>query len=83
MCRRRKPAKLLKLELHVYFQNNDFVKVLQEDRAEALKRAEEWKQKHDRTVIQCADEQRVNLELIDLLRSHGIRYRPSADMRTW
>lgn len=71
------------IKLKVYLQNNDYVRRLEADREESIKRAEEWNRKYDRLVVRCADEQRVNLELIDLLRSHGIRYRPFVDMRTW
>lgn len=70
-------------KLNVFFQNNDYVHQLEQDRAEAEKRAEEWKRRCERLVIRVADEQRVNLELIELLKVHGVKYRPTSDMRTW
>ena len=71
------------IKLNVYFQNNDYVRQLEQDRAEAEKRAEEWKLRCDRLIIRVADEQRINLQLIDLLQAHGIKYRFTSDMRTW
>ena len=70
-------------KLNVFVQNNDYVRQLEQERALAEERAKEWKNKHDRLVVRCADEQRVNLELMDLLKAHGIRYKLSSDMRTW
>ena len=71
------------IKLNVFFQNNDYVRQLEQDRAEAEKRAEEWKQRCQRLIERVADEQRVNLKLIDLLQAHGIKYRTTSDMRTW
>lgn len=74
---------MYELKLNVYLQNNDYVKQLESERDEAIKRAEELEQKNSRLIIDLSYEQRVNLELVDLLRSKGIRYRESADIRNW
>ena len=74
---------MYELTLNVYLQNNDHVKQLEKERDEAIKRAEELKQKNDRLIMDMAHEQVVNLELVDLLKAHGVKFRKSADMRTW
>ena len=69
--------------LNVFVQNNDYVRQLEAEMEDFKRRAEEWEQRYRRIAAKCADEQRLNLELISTLQVHGIRFRPSADIRTW
>lgn len=69
--------------VNVYLQNNDFVRQLEAERDEALRQVASCVLRMGDLERRLVDEQHVNLQLIDLLRNHGIRYRPSADMRTW
>ena len=69
--------------LNVFFQNNDYVKQLEAERDAALKRAADAVRRASELETRCVDEKQVNIQLIDLLHANGIRYRPSADMRTW
>lgn len=71
------------LTVHVVLTVEEHVKDLERQTAEANARVDEYKKKMRRYEVIAADEQRVNLELIDTLRANDIRYRPSADMSTW
>ena len=71
------------LNIHVFLTVEEHVKDLERQTAEAIARADEYKKKMQRYEMIATDEQRVNLELIDTLRANGLRYRQSADMRTW
>lgn len=71
------------LDLNVYFQNNDYVKKLQAEIVAADGRAEEWKQKYKALQEHYCDVQRVNIEMSDILRYHGIKFREGLDERTW
>ena len=69
--------------LNVFFQNNDYVKRLEQERDLAQEQSEAMRVRLRRLELECTNEKHVNMELIDKLRDHGIRYRPSADMRKW
>lgn len=71
------------LTVHVVLTVEDHVKDLEQQAAEANARAEQYKKMMQRYEQIATDEQHVNLELIDTLKANGLRYRPSADMRTW
>ena len=71
------------LNIHVFLTVEQRVQELERQTAEAVANAAEYKKKMQRYEMIATDEQRVNIELIDALKANGIRYRPSADMRTW
>ena len=71
------------LTVHVFLTVEEHVQSLERQTAEANARADEYKKMMRRYEQIATDEQRVNLELIDTLKANDIRYRPSADMRTW
>lgn len=71
------------LNIHVFLTVEQRVQELERQTAEAVANAAEYKKKMQRYEMIACDEQRVNIELIDALKANGIRYRPSADMRTW
>ena len=73
-----KPIKLI-----VEYQNNDYTKELERELAELKNEFGKLRQEVRRIEGKYADEMHVNLELTDLLRQHGIRFRQSADMRNW
>ncbi|NCB74181.1 MAG: hypothetical protein EOM51_05495 [Clostridia bacterium] len=69
--------------LNVFLQNNDYVRRLEADRDEALRREAEWRIKCKQAQDRLADAQHVNLELIDTLQLNGFKFRRTADMRNW
>jgi hypothetical protein len=71
------------LEVNVYLQNNDHVRELEallEDsrRQEAISRAN-----CKAAETRLADALHINMELIDMLKAYGFKYRRNADMRSW
>lgn len=70
-------------EVNVYVQNNDTVRML-EAQLEDARRSESLMRLRCAMVEQrLADAQHVNMELTDLLKSYGFKYRRTADMRSW
>lgn len=69
--------------LNVFMQNSDYVKQLEQERDEAIQRAAELKVKYQAISRKCTDEQYVNIELIDICKANGYRFRPGLDMRNW
>lgn len=71
------------LEVNVYLQNNDHVRMLEALLEDSRKQEEVWHNRCRIAEMRLADEQHINLELIDLLKAYGFKYRGSLDMRTW
>jgi hypothetical protein len=71
------------LTLNVYLQNNDYVRQLEYDLAQSNKERDEWQRKFRDLDFKVAGIQKVNIELNDFIRAHGLRYRSSADIRNW
>lgn len=71
------------MEITVYLQNNDYVKSLETERDYALEELCKFKTQFKRLETRLGDAQRINIELVDLLRAHGIRFRPSSEISTW
>ena len=69
--------------LNVFMQNSDYVKQLELERDEAIERATEYKLKYQAMSRKCNDEQYVNLELIDICKANGFKFRPGVDIRSW
>lgn len=64
------------IEIHVVYRNDDYVKDLERQLAEA-------KAQRDRAEYQFRCECIVNTELLDLCKQHGVKYRPSLLARPW
>lgn len=71
------------LEINVYLQNNDHVRMLEALLEDARKQEEVWRNRCKVAEMRYADAQHVNLELIDALKLNGYKFRRTADMRTW
>ena len=64
------------IEIHVTYRNDDYVKDLEKRLAQAEERANRAEYRYR---CECV----VNMELVDLLRERGIKYRPALDKRPW
>ncbi|PKM73904.1 MAG: hypothetical protein CVU91_02325 [Firmicutes bacterium HGW-Firmicutes-16] len=74
---------MLPLEVNVYLQNNDHVRELEALLEDSKRQEEIWRQHCKAAEMRLADAQHINMELIDMLKSYGFKYRRNADMRTW
>lgn len=64
------------IEIHVVYRNDDYVKELEGKLAEAVAAK-------NRAEYRYRCESVINTELVDLLREHGIKYRPALESRPW
>lgn len=64
------------IEIHVTYRNDDYVKDLEQRLAAAEERANRAEYRYR---CECV----INTELTDLLRAHGIKYRPALQARPW
>ena len=69
--------------LNVYVQNNDEMNRMQRELLEAIRQKDEAILAMKRLEIEVVGEKQVNMELCDLLRANGIRFRKTAEMRNW
>lgn len=69
--------------VNVFMQQSEYVKQLESERDEALRREAEALRRMNAAEFASRNEMTVNNQLIDLLQRNGIKYRKSADMRTW
>lgn len=74
---------MTELNVNVFLQNSEYVKQLESERDEALRREAEAVKRMNNAEFHHRCELQVNWELMDLLQRNGIRYRPSADMSKW
>jgi len=71
------------LTLNVYVQNNDEMNRMQRELLDAIRQKDEAILAMKRLEIEVVGEKQVNMELCDLLRANGIRFRKTAEMRNW
>lgn len=71
------------LEVNVYLQNNDQMRMLEALLEDSRQQKVFWRERCKRLEIDLGREQVVNLEMIDLLKSYGFRYRPGLDISAW
>lgn len=71
------------IKLQVYLQDSDRVRMLEALLEDSKHNEQMWRERYKALEMKYANVQIVNIELIDELRAHGIRFRPSADYRTW
>ena len=71
------------LTLNVYVQNNDEMNRMQRELLDAIRQKDEAILAMKRLEIEVVSEKQVNMELCDLLRANGIRFRKTAEMRNW
>lgn len=71
------------ITLNVYLQNNDYVKQMELDLVNARIEAADWQLKYKQLSYKMADIQHQNLELIDICKVSGYRFRPALDITTW
>ena len=71
------------LTLNVFIQNNDEMNRMQRDLIEAYRQRDEAIFSMKRLEIEVVNEKQVNMELCDLLRANGIRFRKTAEMSKW
>lgn len=71
------------ITIRVLLQDSAEIKKLTLERDTAQNRANDFQEQLKRARNDMADVQRVNLELIDTLKSYGYKFRPNADVRTW
>lgn len=67
------------LTLRVLLQNDEYVKTLEQGLTIANERVELLETRYRQLESNYARISHYNIELIDLLKSHGIRYRPHLD----
>ena len=72
-----------RLEVEVFFQNNDHVRMLEALLEDTRMQESEWRNRCRAAEMRLADAQHVNLELIDALKLNGFKFRRTADMRNW
>jgi hypothetical protein len=71
------------LTVRILLQNDEYVKTLEQGLVNANERASHWEKRCKKLELEYARASHFNLELIDLLKANGIRYRPCLDGGTW
>lgn len=71
------------MKLTVFLQNTDFVKALEHEIEALRENIAAEKKRFQSLETKYANLQTVNMELTDLCRYHGIKFRPGVDLKTW
>lgn len=71
------------ITLNVFLQNSDYVRQLEHELSEVRAQLERMNERYINLQSSYANVSHVNLELVDMLKVHGIKFRKSADIRTW
>lgn len=71
------------LNVNVFLQNNDLVVEMQDKLNKMQFLVDEYKKEVSKLRTKLCDEQYVNIELIDMVKALGGRFRPGLDIRNW